>query len=115
MFSVFELTKSKKADAEAKVLENRMLEMKWKADYETHLREEVDFKDNWVKAYALIWDSYYSRKMQMVVRELPDFDTTIINEPLEILSPIESLMHVPMKSKYPPLTLIDILCIFFCD
>ena len=73
-----------KSDA-AKVLENRMLEMKWKSDYETHLREEGDFKDNWVKAYALIWDSYCLGEMQVAVREMPDFDTEIINGPLELL------------------------------
>lgn len=48
----------------------------------------------------------------MAVREMPDFDTAIINEPLELLFWVKSLMHVPMKSKYPPLTLIDILCSF---
>ena len=41
---------------------------------------------------------------------MPNFDTEIINYPLELLAWVESLMHVSMKSKYPPLTLIDILC-----
>ena len=38
-----ELKEYTKADA-VKVLENRMLEMNWKADYEIHLREEGDLK-----------------------------------------------------------------------
>ena len=48
----------------------------------------------------------------MAVREMPDFDMHIINEPLELLTRVKSLMHVPMKSKYPPLTLIEVLCSF---
>ena len=48
----------------------------------------------------------------MEVREITDFDTAIINKPLERLVQVESLMHVPIKSKYPPLTLIEILCSF---
>ena len=82
VFSVPELKASLKVDAAEKALENRMLEMKWKVDYEIYLREEDNFKDNWVKAYALIWDSYCSREMQVAVREMPDFDTQIINESL---------------------------------
>ena len=40
-----ELKESTKLDAE-EVLKDRMLEIKWKADYKIHLKQEGDFKHN---------------------------------------------------------------------
>ena len=36
----------------------------------------------------------------------------IKNDPLELLKEVESLMHVPQKAKYPPLTLVEVPCNF---
>lgn len=46
----------------------------------------------------------------MAVRELPNFNSKIINQPLELLAQVESLIHVPIKSKYFPLTHIYVVC-----
>ena len=51
----------------------------------------------------------------MAVIELLDFDTAIINEHFELLPPVEVFMNDSIKSKYPQLTLIGILCSFFSD
>ena len=48
----------------------------------------------------------------MAVRELPDFETMMINQPLILLERVQGLVHTPMKSKYPSLTPIDILSNF---
>ena len=40
---------------------------------------------------------------------MPDFNSVIRNEPLEWLIRVERSMHTPMKAKYPPLTLIEVI------
>ena len=98
-FSEPALEASKFADPDKKAVDNRMRDMKWKILFEKHKISVEDFKDNWVKAYALIWESYCSREVQMAVRELPDFETTVINQPLILLERVQILMHTQMKSK----------------
>lgn len=65
-----------------------------------------------MKAYARTRDRYYSREVYMAGQEMPDFENVVINMPLELLFQVESLIHVPMKDTYQPLTLTYILCSF---
>ena len=69
--------------------------------------QEVEFEDNWVKAYGLIFETYCSRDMQVAVRELIDYETRTIDNPLELLTDVEKLMHVPRKAVYPTLALLE--------
>ena len=69
--------------------------------------QEVEFEDNWVKAYGLIFETYCSRDMQVAVRELIDYDTRTIDNPLELLTDVEKLMHVPRKAVYTTLALLE--------
>ena len=111
-FSEPVLTESVKIDANEKALENRQLEMKYKIMFERHIKKEEVFEENLVRAYALIWDTYCSREVQVAIKEMPDFDTQIVNQPVELLSRVENLVHTPMKAKYPPLTLVEVLISF---
>ena len=43
---------------------------------------------------------------------MPDFDTKIVNQPVELLARAENLVHTPMKEKYPLLTLVEVLISF---
>ena len=45
----------------------------------------------------------------MAIKEMPDFESVIRNDPLTTLSRVESLMHTPERAKYPSLTLIEVL------
>ena len=47
--------------------------------------------------------------MQLEIKENPDFETWIRDNPLKLLAEVEKAMRVPMKSAYPVLTLIDTL------
>ena len=47
--------------------------------------------------------------MQLALKELPDFETRVRDEPLELLKEIERLMHVPRKASYPVLALVETL------
>ena len=107
-----ELKASTKSTAEEKELDNRMLEMIFKINYERHMINQQALEENWVKTYALIWDKYCSREVQVALKEMPDFDTSVLNEPIVLLQRVENIMHTPMKAKYPPLTLVEVLISF---
>ena len=64
------------------------------------------------KPYALIWEKYCSREVQCALREISDYNYVVNNEPLELFKRFERLMHTPTKTKYPPLTLMEVLYSF---
>ena len=76
-------------------------------------QDKVEKYDNlWIKTYALIWDNYCSKEVQIALKEMPDFDTTINKEPLVLLERVEQLMHKSEQAKYPSLTTVEILSNF---
>ena len=48
----------------------------------------------------------------MALKKMPDFDSSIITQPIVLLERVENLMHIPMKAKYPSLTLVEVLISF---
>ena len=70
---------------------------------------EARFEDNWIKAYGMIFDVYSSKEMQRTIKEVSDYDTRILDDPLELLKEIERLVHVPRKAEYPTIALIETL------
>ena len=89
-----------------------MLEMKWKITVEIHMKDQKTLDENWVRSYTLIWDKYCSREIQMAIEEMPDFDTSIVNQPIVLLQRVDNLTHTPMKDKYTPPTLVEVLIRF---
>ena len=81
-------------------------------DFAIYQKDERKFDEAWVKAYALIWDTYCSREIQSAIKEMITFETMIRNEPLALLETIEVLIHTPEKAKHPSLTLVEVLCSF---
>ena len=55
----------------------------------------LEFDEAWVKAYALICDSYCSRDVQWGIKEIPEFENSIRNDLLALLTTVEILMHTP--------------------
>ena len=98
--------------AAEKALENEMYLEEWKIDFAIYRKDERKFDEAWVKAYALIWDTYCSREIQTVIKEMSAFKSKIRNDPLALLEMIEILIHTPEKAKYPSLTLVEVLCSF---
>ena len=94
-------------DVALKAIEQETLNRKYEAQFAHYFEQEMEFEDNWVKAYGLIFESYCSRDMQIAVRELVDYETRTINNPLGLLIDVEKLMHVPRKAMYPRLALLE--------
>ena len=94
-------------DAALKAIEQETLNRKYEAQLVHYFSQEMDFEENWVKAYGLIFETYCSRDMQVAIRELVDYETRTLDNPLELLIDVEKLMHVPRKAVYPTLALLE--------
>ena len=92
---------SVESDARKASLEQTGFDIK----YQEELRRFLDRKDNLrqglTKAYALILSNYCNKVMQSRVKEHPDFDTKIENDPIVLLESIKVLMHDPIRAQYP--------------
>ena len=101
MFSKPVLQKGVGGDDEIKAEENMMFMEGYKINFTFFPQSELKFKEQWVKAFALIWDSYCSREVCVAIKEMPDFEFVISNDPLILLGMIKSLMHTLERAKYP--------------
>ena len=97
---------------EAKERADRISEKRWEIMFNRYQDKVEKFDSLWIKAYALIWDSYCSKEIQIALKEMPDFDTAINKDPLVLLEEIEELMHTPERAKYLSLTTVEVLLNF---
>ena len=56
-----------------------------------------------------MYNNYWSRKIKISLKELPNFESEIREKPITLLETIEYLMYVPTHAVYPILTLIETL------
>jgi hypothetical protein len=73
----------------------------YQAELERYLERKDTLEQNLTKAYALIFSTYCNKAMQNRVEEHPKFETTIRDDPIELLNKIKVLMHDPIRAKYP--------------
>ena len=106
VFTETELEKSTKTDGAEKAMENMLYPEQFKIDFTIYRSESKKFDGAWVKAYALIWETYCSKDVQRTIKEIPDYENVIRNNPVALLKTVETLMHTPEKAKYPTLMLI---------
>ena len=96
-------------DADAKAIEQETMNRKYEAKLSHYFKQQEDLEDNWIKAYGLIYTYYCTREMQVALKELPNYETAVLDNPLELLIQIEKLMHEPRRAVYPTLALIETL------
>ena len=60
-----------------------------------------------LKAYAYIFTNYCSTSMQVNLKELPDFDLKVRNNPAVLLEKVQLLMHTPVRAVHPFISLIE--------
>ena len=80
---------------EDRVVENEMLREEYIIEFKIFKEDEKKFNDNWSRAYALIWENYCGKDMQLALEEMSEYESCIKNNPVELLKEIETLMHVP--------------------
>ena len=67
----------------------------------------MNFDENWMKAFAYIYESFCTKEMQVAVKKLPNYEKEIQNEPLKLLEEVKALMHAPRRARYPFMSLTE--------
>ena len=96
-----------------KKLEQDGFDMRYQAEIKQFLDRQSGLEENLMKAYALIFGTYCSKARQSRVEEHPDFETTIRDDPIELLKTINILMHDTVRAKYPYASLHDVMMRLF--
>jgi hypothetical protein len=71
------------------------------AELGRYLDRKDTLEQNLTKAYALIFSTYCNKMMQNRIEEHPDYEATIHDDPIELISKIKVLMHGPIRAKCP--------------
>ena len=100
---------SRNPDEEMRSIEQETFNRRYEAKSAHFYSQETLLEDNWIKAYGLIYRGYCSSQMQLAIKELPNYDTEVLDDPLRLLEEVEKLMHVPRRAVYPVLSLIETL------
>ena len=95
------LQKSKSEDLETKELENEQYKMEFQADFDIYRKRELIYKNNVVKAYALLW-ARCAKGMQNKIESRADFETKIKNNPFILLEIITRLSIIQTPSSTIP-------------
>jgi antitoxin (DNA-binding transcriptional repressor) of toxin-antitoxin stability system len=92
---------SRDVDATANLKAQAGMDIMSQAELERYLERKDTLEQNLTKAYALIFSTYCNKTMHNRVEEHPEFETTICNDPIELLNKIKVLIHDPIRAKYP--------------
>ena len=107
-----EREESQETDPGKKAFDQRTKDMMWDKEVELWVQQKDEFKENWSKVYAFIFEQYCGKEMQVAIKELEHLKQKIQNDPLELLKEIRVLMHTPIKAPYPYMTLTESLASF---
>jgi hypothetical protein len=90
------------ADATANLKQQAGMDILHQAKLERYLEIKDTLERNLAKAYALIFSTCCKNKtMQNRIEEHPELETTIRDDPIELLNKIKVLMHDPIRAKHP--------------
>jgi hypothetical protein len=98
---------SRDVDATANLKAQAGKDIMYQAELERYLERKDTLEQNLRKAYALIFSTYCNKTMQNRVEEHPEFETTICDDPIELLNKIKVLMQDPVRVKYPLASLTE--------
>ena len=96
-----------------KKLEQDRFDMRYHAEIKQFLDWQSGIEANLMKAYALIFGAYCSKAIKSWLEEHPDFETTIRDDPIELLKTINILMHDTVRAKFPYASLHDVMMRLF--
>ena len=92
--------------------EEKAIELIYEKEIDQWLERKNIFESSWTKAHATIFNSFCSSAMQGELRELPNFESDIEDDPLKLLDNVQTLMYTPMRVIYPYLGLIEAIARF---
>ena len=97
------------AGYEAELEQNKLV---FQTEYTIWKERKEKLKYNLTSAFSLIFQKYCSTSMQKRVEEHEEYESTIYNDPIELLKAIGELMHATVRAKYPYQTITDTLLRF---
>jgi len=86
------------ADAEVKKNENASLKTIWEEEIKSHVARKRDLEKGLRQAYLIVFNDWCTQSMKQKIQALPDFETTIRNDPIALLRNIEQLMHDSIRT-----------------
>jgi hypothetical protein len=89
-----------RTDAAVKLEQQAGMEILYQAKLKRYLDRKYTLEQNLTKAYALIFSTSCNKTMRNRIEEHPEFETTIRDDPIELLNKIKVLMHDPIRAKY---------------
>src|SRR5210317_344395 len=90
-----------------RAIEQSGYDIKYQEELRRHLDRKDALQENVSKAYALIFTNYFTKRMQSRIEEHPDFESTIEDDPFELLKVIKTLMHDAVRVQYPYIAMTD--------
>ena len=79
---------STETDSKLKEREDKQFVMEYKAELDEAMRRKRTYEDNTYKAYALLWERC-GKAMQSKVASRSDYDSTVYNDPINLLRAIK--------------------------
>ena len=107
------LKKDTEEEIDEKKFRQETVDMKFKEKWNCYEKEKGIFLEEWVKTHALIYGNFCPTEMRTTVKEHPEFEAKIRDEPLELLRAISVLMYTPVRARYPFSTLAETLSSLF--
>ena len=90
-------------------IEQEGYDVLYTAEVQNYMDRKSTLDTNLGRAYALILSTYCNGMMQHRIEEHPDFESTIQNNPIELLKAIRIVLHDPIRATYPYASLMEAL------
>ena len=100
-------TYTAKAEKRVRKIEQEGYDILYTAEVQNYMDRKNTLETNLGRAYALILSTYCNGTMQHHIKEHPDFESKIQNDPIELLKAIKIVMHHPIRVKYPYASLTE--------
>ena len=88
------------------------LDIKYTAEITTHAQRVQHLAANMTKAYSLILGTYCTSTMRSRIKLHPEFQATILDNPIGLLKEIHSCTNAPVRSQYPLIEPVHLLKTF---
>ena len=80
---------------------NRLEVLKYGMLRKRHLANRQKFEADWSRLYSIIWEKYCGDNLKIILKDSPDFESKVKNNPLKLLERIEILMSAPDRVMCP--------------
>ena len=86
-------TAGRDANDPARVREQSQFNMKYRSQDDFWCKKNEEFEESWERAYGIIFSQYRSNTMQLAIKEHPDFESRIRDNPLKLLIEVGRESH----------------------